>query len=232
MGKSKIFFLILVLMIPAVLSALTLGNMTDKVRLAIGEPDSTKSYFTNSELRSYINDGIAYAEGYGLGVPKRSKTALASEDETYDLPTDYVNWLSVWIKTTDSLIALDYTEQDLICQRWEGGWENAEYPNEFTIYGDSEIVVCPYPINTIDTLVVNYTARPSNLSAVGDTCVLIENLQYVVIQYAVAQCYLKDANLEAYFKMMEYVQSQLSLYEAKTYGRKLIPTEKPALEEQ
>lgn len=230
MPKFKI--LLILLLAPVVCQALTLQDIYNRARLAIGEPDSAISYYTNSELRDYGEDGRNYIESFGIGIVKENKTALVAKQETYDLPSDYLTWLSVWIKTPDSLIHLVNSNQAIVCGRFLGSWEDVRYPVEFAMYLDSQIAICPYPLNDIDTLVIKYFATSATLSADTDTCTLPYRMQLLVTNYIVAQCYWKDEKLEAYKLMVDYIDEQIAKYKANIYKKQTVPGLKEKVKNQ
>ena len=220
---SKFKILLMLLLIPVICQALTLQDIYTRARLAVGEPDSSISYFTNSELRDYAEDGRNYIESFGVGVVKENKTALVAKQETYTLPANYLTWLSVWIKTPDSLIYLSHSDQAIVCDRYLGSWEDVRYPVEFTTYLDSQIVICPYPLNDIDTLVIKYFATSNTLTLDTNTCTLAYPLQLLITDYIVAQCYLKDEKIDVYKLMMDFIDARIAKYKADIYKQRTVP---------
>jgi len=198
---------------PALSNALTLTDLITRERLRIRETDSTMSYYTNTNLRALTNDALNFISGFGIGTVQTEKIVGIAGQYDYDLPTDYINWLSVIIPNyEDTLATLIYVEPEYFGRSWTGPKDAAAIPKEFTIYGDTIISVSPPYNYGGDTIYLKYVAAPAALDKATDTCELNYVYQLLIVDYIWAEYQAKDGNVDLYNAVMDGILRRIEQY--------------------
>jgi len=209
----KFLILTIAILLPSICYGLTLSELLTRERLRIRETDSTISYYTNANLRALTNDAIQFISGYGIGVVQTDKITGVADVYDYDLPSDYINWLSVIIPNyQDTLNTLVYVEPEYFGKSFTGSKDQAEVPKEFTVYGDTILSVSPPYSYGGDTIYLKYIATPAALDTATDTCDLNYVYQLLIIDYIWAEYQAKEGNVELYNAIMDGILNRLEKY--------------------
>jgi len=218
--------------LPVICQALTLSQLVDRERLRIAETDSTISYFSNTELRSYTNDAVQFLSGFGVGVVKTEKITGVGGQYDYNLPSDYINFLSLIIPDyNDTIATLVYVEPLIFGKSFTGGKGGQPIPKEFTVYGDSILSVSPPYNYGGDTLYLKYIAAPRTLDTMSESCDLNYVYQLLVVDYVWAMAKAKDGEIEAYNSIMEGLIARIDLYRKTVNMRSSQPARIPEVEQ-
>lgn len=230
--KSRLWALILIVLIPVVCQALTLDQILTRERLRIKETDSTISYYTNTNLRSLTNDAINFISGFGVGVVKTNKIVGVTGQYDYDLPSDYVNWLSVIIPDReDTIVTMTYVQPEFFGKSWTGQKLSSSVPKEFTVYGDTIISFSPPYEYGGDTIYLKYIAQPTSLDTATDTCDLNYVYQLLIIDYIWAESKAKDNDIEGYNAIMSMILDRIERYKKMVNLKQSHPAEVEAIQQ-
>lgn len=156
------------------LSASTLQQTITNVRNFLGQPDPNNSQWTDSELATYINDGIRKYFGEVVQNSEGQFTTttnlnIVAGTETVSLPTDCFEVKKLYKKVGTSFIPLAYNDNYLASYSTEGGTNSNSYLPYFYFRGN-DIVLRPTP-NFSETagLQLEYIQFPSTMLLYSDT---------------------------------------------------------------
>lgn len=230
--KYVIWALIICLIVPLTANALTVSQLLDRQRLRIGETDSTMSYFTNAQLRAYSNDAIQFLSGFGIGVVKTNKIVGVAGQYDYNLPSDYINWLSVIIPDIDDTLAsLVYVEPELFGKSYTGLNSKTAIPKEFTVLGDTIISFSPPFKYANDTIYLKYVASPASLDSMSQSLDLNYIYQLLIVDYVWAEWNAKNNDIEKYNAIMEMILNRIELYRKQVNLKSSQPAKIPEIQQ-
>jgi len=152
---------------------MTLQEYIDHVRKVLDEYDTDISFWTDDELKKWLNEGLMEVSKITNFLTERAFIE-PTEDEEYLLPEDFVDWYKV--KFGDEFIPQIYIEDE--------GEETGFY-----IWGDT-IFLSNYVSDGKITLFYYRTATP--MESVSDESELPIQYQDIIIPFCLYRAFMKD----------------------------------------
>lgn len=183
---------------------MTDNEMKTKVRLLLGETDSTNTYYTDSEIETQINDSILLVAGEVPTNLTYAELVSVGDQKTYGLPTDFLQLkdLQVFVTGTARRVQMQKLNYDEF-ENYVGG--NVDKTGEPYYYRmevgatavtagspPGDIWIYPAAPSTLHTLRLVYYQKPSALAFSGQVSELPEFLHMPVCYHASMHLSMKD----------------------------------------
>jgi hypothetical protein len=180
------------------------GAMKTKVRMLLGETDSTNSYYTDAEIDTQINDSCLQV---AIDIPillTFGDLETIADQERYGLPTDFLQVKDVQQWTTGdtrrvAMFKKSYDEYEAIVggnvdMTGEPYYYRIEFGATSTTAGSppGDIWVYPVPVDTSYTLRLVYYQKPTAMSSSNEVTELPEFLHLMVCYHAGWHLAMKD----------------------------------------
>jgi hypothetical protein len=157
---------------------MTLTEMRTAVRTRMGNP-STDGFFTDAQLTDMINEALQAisSEDDWPWLQTSENISLTAGDGSYAPHASWTRTKQLYITNFEPLVMISLAEINEITSQGQ--------PEYYHIY-DEEILVRPIP-TVAATLIHQYIAKETALSADGDTPVMPSMFHYAIVAFA---CYL------------------------------------------
>lgn len=178
--------------------------MKAKVRLLLGETDSTNSYYLDAEIDTQINDSLLQV---AIDVPillTFGDVVTVADQERYGLPTDFLQIKDMQQRITTgtrrvSMFKKSYDEYEAIVggnidMTGEPYYYRIEFGATAVTAGSppGDVWVYPVPADNTYTLRLVYYQKPTALSASNQVTELPEFLHIMVCYHAAWHLAMKD----------------------------------------
>lgn len=184
----------------ALLAAPTLQNLVSAVRTLLNQPDPKNSFWTDTELTAYLNEGVRLYflecvlsnEGY---FTTTTNLNISTDSELVPLPEDCFQVKNLWKKVTDGYMVLPYKNSLTESYSTQGGTGSDTFLPSYYFRGNN-IVLHPVPNYTEAAgLKLEYIQFPDNMVWGGDslTSQVSPVFKQLIEMYAVYKAKMKES---------------------------------------
>lgn len=182
------------------LASPTLGKLITNVRNMLNQPNPSNSFWTDSELTEYINEGIRMhfleviknAEGL---YTTTSNLDVTSGSEEVTLPSDFFQCKALYIQRNNGYDVLEYRNSLTESFSTDGGFSNNTY-RPYYFFRGNKIVLRPTPsFSQVGILKLEYVQFPDVMFSGGDamTNQVSPVFKNLIEMYAVYKAKLKES---------------------------------------
>jgi hypothetical protein len=183
------------------LSPPTLGSLLSDVRDLLNQPDASNSFWSDSSLTNYINEGVRiyYAEVVQNMEGQWGKNAsldIVSGVETVNLPSDCYEVKGVWKVISSGRVPLPYQNNISDGVLTSGGGSGSESYFPAYSFQENKLKLNPVPdYSETGGLYLEYVYLPEVLLNPGDTMSanVVPLFKHVVVMYAVYKAKVKES---------------------------------------
>lgn len=158
----------------AALTDSTVMALTINVRSMLNQPDETNSFWTNFELRQWMNEAIRiyFAEITSVNEGQFTQVVnldIVSGQEEVTLPTDFFEIRTVYKKVNDGYIALNYDNSVTSNISTVSNTGSLSYLPSYRLRNEKLVLNSPPQFNEVAGLRVEYIQFPEELATGLDT---------------------------------------------------------------
>lgn len=169
-----------------VADATTVSTLTSRFRSDIGESDSLRGRFTNTQARDLLTRATQTVCAITGELQSDTTITLVANQAEYRLPSVYQAISSIKIKRGINYVNLEQVDDTQFGVDVDGNLESATYPKKFMVFNDSlRIAPAMTAVKSTDKLYVNYFARVNTLDSAAQTTQLPQWTDQLVVAWAV-----------------------------------------------
>lgn len=198
-------------------NATTVTTLISRFRSDIGESDSTRSRFTNAQVRDLLNRATQTVATLTGEVEDDTTITLVDGQAEYHLPSDFAGISSIRVKRGINYINLERMNDDEFGVDIDGNLESKAIPAKYAIFNDS-LRIAPTLANYISTekLYVNYYSKPVSLDSNSQSVQLDWWTDNLVVMWAVffanERSYTPEQRLAAFQSLTQFTQATATTY--------------------
>lgn len=180
--------------------------------------DANHARFPQPLLRRWINEGCRELVRKTECLFGQDSIVVVAGTQSYSLPANTVRINHVQYEASGQVYALEFIERGAAQWRWgTNQTSQSAYPEQFSTWGhpgSTNLTVYLYPVpSTAGLLRVWYARLPTELSTTGSADGLNIDVpngwEDAVLDYVMANAYLRDRRPEEYQLMMQRFQDRL-----------------------